>query len=206
MRSQRGAILVLSQRTTMPLSNTENRRFLNRRTIVSEGYQRDDGSLQVEAELIDTRGSESTNPWRGPVKPGEPVHRMSLRITVDSELVIREIEAATDSAPFPACREVAPNLQSLIGLQITRGFKRNARARIGGALGCTHLLAALEVVAATVMQTAAAAVGASRSRESFSPLSGTDPSRPGLIDSCKGYAADGPVVERYWPVHFRPRS
>jgi len=190
----------------MPLSTAENRTFLNRRTIVSEGYQCDNGYLQVEAELIDTRGSESTNPWRGTVEPGDPVHRMSLRITLDPALIIRDIEASTDNAPFPACRDVAPNLKALIGLQITRGFKRNARARIGGPLGCTHLLAALEVIAATAMQTAAAAVGGDRSRKFFAPLSGTDPSRPPLIDSCKGYAADGPVVERYWPVHFRPRS
>lgn len=190
----------------MPLSKAEQRTFLNRRTIVSEGYQREDGCLQIEAELTDVRGSDSTNPWRGTVKSGEPLHRMSVRITVDRELVIRDIEAATDNAPFPACREVPPNLQRLIGLQITRGFKRSARARIGGPLGCTHLLAALEVIAATAMQTAAAAAPGDRSRGFFAPLSGADPSRPALIDSCKGYAADGPVVERYWPAHFRSRS
>jgi hypothetical protein len=190
----------------MPLSKPENRAFLNRRTIVSAGYQREDGCLEVEAELIDVRGSESTNPWRGTVPAGEPVHRMSVRITVDRELVIRDIEAATDSAPFPACREVPPNLKALIGLQITRGFKRSARARIGGPPGCTHLFAALEVIAATAMQTVAAATRGEKRRQLFSPLSGADPSRPGLIDTCKGYAADGPVVERYWPAHFRPRS
>lgn len=189
----------------MSLSQSKERTLLNRRTIVSEGYQRKDGLLEVETELVDIRNAPSTNPWRGTVPAGDPVHRMSLRIAVDADFVIREIEAATDSAPFPACREVPPNLTVLIGLQITRGFKRNARARIGGVRGCTHLLAALEVLAATAMQTAAAAARGTQKRVLFSPLSGTDPSRPGLIDSCKGYAADGPVVARYWPVHFRPR-
>jgi hypothetical protein len=189
----------------MPLSKPENRTFLNRRTIVSEGYQREDGYLEVEAELTDVRGSDTTNPWRGTVSAGQPVHRMSVRMLVDRELVIRDIEAATDNAPFPACREVPPNLKSLIGLKITRGFKRSARARIGGPLGCTHLFAALEVIAATAMQSLAAAARGEQGRQVFSPLSGADPSRPALIDSCKGYAADGPVVERYWPAHFRPQ-
>ena len=190
----------------MPLSEPAKRTFLNRRTIVSEGYRREDGCLEIEAELVDVRGFESTNPWRGAVKPGDPVHQMSIRITLDAALVIREVEAATDNAPFAACREVPPNLQQLIGLQITRGFKRNARARIGGPLGCTHLFAALEVMAATAMQAAAVATRGDRGREFFSPVSGADPSRPGLIDSCKGYAADGPVVQRYWPIHFRTRG
>jgi Protein of unknown function (DUF2889) len=190
----------------MPLPKTGNRTFLNRRTIVSEGYQREDGRLEIEVELIDIRGSESTNPWRGTVHPGNPVHRMSIRVVVDSELVIQETEACTDEAPFPACREAPPNLQRLVGLRITRGFRRAARSRVGGPEGCTHLFAALEVMAATAMQTAAAALRGERGREFFSPVSGTDRSRPGLIDSCKGYAADGPVVQRYWPVHFRPRS
>lgn len=189
----------------MPLPKPKARRPVNRRTIISEGYQREDGLLEIEAELVDVRDCASTNPWRGTVKAGDPVHCMFVRVAMDSDFVIREIGAAMDSAPFPACREAPLNLTALVGLQITRGFKRNARARIGGTLGCTHLLAALDVLAATAMQTAAAAAREQRKREFFAPLSGTDPSRPGLIDSCIGYAADGPVVQRYWPIHFRPR-
>jgi hypothetical protein len=190
----------------MALSAPCKRTVLNRRNVVCEGFEREDGLLEIDAQLIDVRGSESTNPWRGALKPGEPLHNMSVRLVLSSDMVIREVEATTDSAPFPACRDVPPNLQQLVGLRIARGFKRAARARIGVPEGCTHLYALLDVIAATAMQTIAAAVRGDRSREVFAPVPGADPSRPPLIDSCRGYAADGPVVERLWPLHYRPRS
>jgi hypothetical protein len=188
------------------LSEASKRTFINRRNVVCDGYQRDDGLLEIDAQLLDVRGFESINPWRGTVRPGDPIHRMLVRVTFDTDMVIRDVEVVTTNAPFPACQEVPPNFQRLVGLKITRGFVREARARIGGSQGCTHLLAMLDVIAATAMQTLATSVRGEERRNVFPPVPGADPSRPPLIDTCHGYASDGPVVEKLWPLHFRPRS
>jgi hypothetical protein len=188
------------------LSEPSKRTFINRRNIVCEGYQRDDGLLEIDAQLLDVLGFESTNPWRGTVSPGQPIHRMLVRLAFSTDMVIREVEVTTTNAPFPACREVPPVFRRLVGLKISRGFSREARARVGGTEGCTHLLAILDVIAATAMQTLATSIRGEGKRNVFSPVPGADPSRPPLIDSCHGYAADGPVVETLWPLHYRPRS
>jgi hypothetical protein len=28
--------------------------------------------------------------------------------------------------------------------------------------------------------------------------------RPALVDSCRSYAADSPIVAKWWPAHYRP--
>jgi hypothetical protein len=63
------------------LSEASKRTFINRRNVVCDGYQRDDGLLEIDAQLLDVRGFESANPWRGTVRPGDPIHRMLVRVT-----------------------------------------------------------------------------------------------------------------------------
>jgi hypothetical protein len=190
----------------MPLSDAKSRKFLNRRTITCEGYARDEGLLEIEGRLVDVRSAETTNLWRGTLKPGDALHDMSIRLTVDAELMISSVEVVTDSAPFPACRDVPPNLQQLVGLTIARGFKQVVRTRIPVTDGCTHLLALLDTIAATAVQTRASFARARHPTEQPVALSARNAARSELIDSCHGYAADGAVVEKLWPMHFRPRA
>ena len=42
-------------------------------------------------------------------------------------------------------------------------------------------------------------------KEGDAPADGNPESRPYFIDGCKAWAADGPVVERLFPVHFAPK-
>ena len=65
----------------MPLSDAKSRKFLNRRTITCEGYARDEGLLEIEGRLVDVRSAETTNLWRGTLKPGDALHDMSIRLT-----------------------------------------------------------------------------------------------------------------------------
>jgi hypothetical protein len=189
----------------MPLSAPVAREPLTRRTITCEGFARADGLLEIEGHLVDQRSFDQRNEWRA-VKAGDPVHDMWMRLTIDQNLVIRAVESVTDSAPYPSCREVTPNFQRLVGLGITGGFKQEMRNRVGHTAGCTHIVVLLDVLAGVAVQTIAATRFKVGSADAFEVFGAVDRSKPPLIGSCHSYAADGPVVRRLWPEHYRLAS
>ena len=190
----------------MSLSPPSSRTFLQRRSISCEGYLREDGLIDIDAVLEDVRGAETYNEWRGPLAAGQPLHRMELRVTLDDGLTIRAVECATLAAPYPACRDVVPAMQRLVGITIISGFGREVRARIGGTDGCTHLRALLEVVGGAALQVFAASHRHRLGRFSIKDTERLDPNRPSMLDTCRGYAADGPVAARCWPDDPRVRD
>jgi len=189
----------------MPLSAPVAREPLTRRTITCEGFARADGLLEIEGHLVDQRSFDQGNEWRT-VKAGGPIHDMWMRLTIDQNLVIRAVESTTDSAPYPSCREVTPNFQRLVGLGISGGFKQEMRSRVGHTAGCTHIVVLLDVLAGVAVQTIAAIRFKTGSGDALEVFGARDRTKPPLIDSCYSYAADGPVVRRLWPAHYRPPS
>jgi hypothetical protein len=189
----------------MPLSTPPSREFLTRRTISCEGFERPDGLMDIDGHLKDVRGFDMDNDWRK-LPAGQPVHEMWVRLTLDDQLVIRAVECAMDAAPYGICREVVPNLQRLTGVRISGGFKKEMRARVGNTEGCTHIVALLDCMSTVAVQ-ALAATRRNEDRETILGTFTTRPGeRPGLIGSCRSYAADSPVVEKYWPMYYQPRK
>lgn len=189
----------------MPLPAHCPRELLTGRTITCEGYLRDDGLIDVEGRLVDARGYETRNDWRGAVPKGQPVHEMWVRLTIDDQLIVQEAVAATDHAPYPMCREILPNLERLVGLSVTGGFKKQVRARIGGTAGCTHILALIDAISNVAVH----AVAGKRRDLGRDRMLGTYGTRDGkvhpLIGSCHSYAPDSPIVARLWPEFFRAK-
>ena len=190
----------------MPLSPPAPREFLTRRTVTCQGFQRNDGLIDIEGRLVDVRGYDVHNEWRGHLQAGNPAHDMSARLTIDEKLTIVAAESATDASPYPHCREIAPHTQRLVGMKIVGGFKREMRARIGNTQGCTHVVALIEALAGVAIQTVAGTRRHQSSEKRLSTFSTRDPSRPALLDTCHSYAAHSPIVERLWPMHYRPRK
>ena len=190
----------------MPLSEPRPREFLTGRTITCNGYLRDDGLIDIEGHLVDTRGYDTNNEWRGALRKGEPAHEMWVRLTIDDTLVVREASCATDAAPYPTCREITPNVARLVGLAITGGFKKQMRERIGRTEGCTHVVALIEALSAVAVH----ALAGKRRGEGRDAMLGTygtrDPQRHPLVDTCHSYAADSPIVRRLWPESYRPKK
>ena len=58
----------------MTLSAPAPRRPLHNRTIVCEGFQREDRLFDIEARIVDTKAYAYTEPMRGHREPGDPVH------------------------------------------------------------------------------------------------------------------------------------
>ncbi len=194
----------------MPLSdppeNAEPRELLHLRDIRLRGYRRADGLFDIEAELQDTKTYGFGNQDRGWIEPGEPLHHMLARMTVDESMVIVSFEAATERGPFAICPQAAPNFARLAGLRIGRGFLKAANERVGGTVGCTHLRELLQQMATVAFQTLFAKRvkrQEAANAEATAEASAQKPSeRPALLGTCLAYAPDSPVVKRYWPQAY----
>lgn len=178
----------------MPLSEPVAREALHTRRIVLHGYRREDGLFDVEAQLTDTKTYGFSNDDRGRIDAGEPLHGMSMRMTVDEDMLITQFEAATDYSPYGICPQAAPNFARLAGLRIGRGFLRAAAERIGGIHGCTHLRELLQQMATVAYQTLYPVRA-----QSAKPGASMEPA---LLNTCYAYSSSSPVVQRRWPDLF----
>ena len=124
----------------MPLSSPAEREHIHTRTVECNGYRRSDGLWDIEGRLVDVKSYTFHNNERGDVPPGEPVHEMWIRLTVDDDLKIHGVEATTEYSPFSVCKEIAPNFERLVGISIGPGWRKKVRDRVGGVEGCTHIV------------------------------------------------------------------
>ncbi len=194
----------------MPLSPPVGRQHLHTRRVVCQGFFRDDGLWDIEGRITDEKSYDHANEWRGALKPGDFVHDMSIRLTVDARFTIVDVEAVTDKSPYRMCSDIAPDFKKLIGLRIGGGFHRAVRERLGGIHGCTHIVELLGPVATTTFQTVSSGKArelerAHRAKAGASPeaeIAGKPRRKPYVIDTCHAWAADGAVVKRWAPDFY----
>ncbi|WP_292953758.1 MULTISPECIES: DUF2889 domain-containing protein [unclassified Neptuniibacter] len=181
----------------MPLPTPSARSLQHTRRVICEGFKRDDGLWDIEAHLIDTKTFPIDNQDRqeGVISPGEPFHGMSVRITIDMELNIKDAVAVMDYTPFNACKSISDTYKQLIGLQIAKGFTRRTKELFSGHLGCTHLLELLGPLATTAFQ------ATHQEREKLENYWQDGTIKPPMLDTCHTLASHGPVVKELWP-HF----
>lgn len=175
----------------MPLSPPAPRQQVHRRAVECHGYRREDGLWDIEGRLLDSKATTYSNADGRRVAAGEPVHDMWLRLTVDDDMIVQEVEASTDKGPYRVCPAINDRYRHLVGLRIGPGWSSRVNAVVGGTNGCTHLGALLQVIAATAFQTI------------FPVLWREKPEAGGaqalMLDSCHAFAQDGEVVRRFWP-------
>ena len=175
------------------------REKLHQRTIHCEGYQRDDGLWDIEATLTDTKTSAFHNHERGEVVPGEPIHNMTLRVALDLDMTIHEVDVQMPYTPFGLCKTAGDAMQNLVGLQIGGGWMRKARERIARTESCTHVMELLGPISTTAYQTMHWAI---EERENAKP----DRGEPKILDQCKSLARDSAIVKVMWPEFHQPSS
>lgn len=182
----------------MPLSLPAARRGLHHRVIDMQTYAREDGLYDVEARLIDRKPFDYTRPSSPvPVPAGQPLHDLWLRVTVDGEYVVRQIEASSDVTPWEICKEAEQTLSVLVGERIARGWSSIVKERLRGAASCTHLMEMLIPMATTALQ---GIRGLHQERTRTVDAAGV----PHKIDSCYAYGRGRAVVKMLWPQHHRP--
>jgi hypothetical protein len=180
----------------MPLSSSAPRKLMHNRTIECRGYERDDGLWDIEAHLVDTKTYLHTRRQGGTERrPGEPVHDMWLRLTIDLDMKVHDAEAVTDVGPYSHCGHIAPNFKSLIGLTIGPGWRRRTFELLGGTRGCTHLVELLGPLGTTAFQ----ATG--RAREGKHAASSVM-RRPYQLNACHVYQDDSEAVRERWPQFY----
>jgi len=179
----------------MPLPAPAPRKHLHTRTIKCEGYERDDGMFDIEAQIVDTKAHAVDEPVRGHRPAGAPVHDMQLRLTLDRSMTVRAIAVTTNHAPYDICPSVAPGYQGLVGARIGAGWRKALADAVGRTKGCTHISELLMPAATVAFQT----MGSwKQDKEEAAPKE-----RPLFIDGCKAWAADGPVVQKLYPMYYR---
>ncbi len=184
----------------MPLSNPAQRKHIHGRDIVCRGFAREDGLWDIEASLVDSKTYSFDNVGRGAVNSGEPIHAMTIRLTVDDALVVRAVEAAIDASPFGICTDVAPRLGALKGLCIAPGWRKAVRKNFAGTKGCTHLT---EMLLGPLATTAFQTIVPLREKKLAAKA---DYKQSALLNSCHAFAETGPVIERQWPQFFKGKS
>jgi len=191
----------------MTLTPPQKRDHIHTRQVECRGYRRTDGLWDIEGHITDVKTTGFDNEYRGRIEPGTPIHDMWMRLTLDDELTIRDIEVTTDASPFAVCVGVLPNYQKLIGLSIRPGFTQKSRALLGGAKGCTHLTELLGPVATTAFQTIFPVLA--RERDDMAAVGGNSQSdesgkkrRPVLLNTCHAFASNRPVVKQRWPDFY----
>jgi hypothetical protein len=201
----------------MPLSQPAERERLHTRSIEINGYHRADGLYDIEAHLTDSKSFGQTNYDRGYIEPGEPVHDMWLRLTLDEQMHIKAVEAVSDKTPYVLCPTAAPNFTRLVGMRIKAGFLREANQVVGGTVGCTHLRELLQQMATTAFQT----INPAKARREMQGEGASD--APGsdaldkritekwgggnkILNTCLAYDETGPLVKRRWPHLYTGRD
>lgn len=176
----------------MSLSKPDaGRQPIHTRAVECSSFSRDDGLWDIEGHLTDVKAYAFSNKFRGQIKAGEPLHDMWIRLTVDSEFVIRAVEAVIDAGPFEICPAITPAFNLLEGTKIGPGWNRQVRERVGGVRGCTHLVDLLRPLATVAFHTVRWSASSRGKQEPVKP-------RP-PVNTCHAWASDGEVIREEFP-------
>ncbi|MFO1233490.1 DUF2889 family protein [Acidovorax temperans] len=176
----------------MPLSAPVPRKTSHIRRVTYQGYEREDGLWDMEAELHDSKAHDMPSfRHQGVRLAGDPIHHMWLRVTIDRKLVVHAIEAAMDAHPLQDCPQARPALQGMVGACMARGWRQAIAQHMGGVASCTHLRELLFNMATAAFQTLPAAFG------------GGDPDTPPRhLGQCTGWDFEGNGVKEYFPQFY----
>ena len=174
----------------MPLTPPVERERLHLRRVTYEGFRRADGLFDIEGRLLDTKDHRYPLAT-GDRTPDQPVHQMWVRVTVDREFNVVDLEASTDDMPYPGhCNTIGPAYRALVGANLLRGFRKAIAEHLGGVRGCTHISELLGALPTAAVQTFA---GLKRETEDWGER------KPFQLDACHALATDGEAVRLYYP-------
>lgn len=177
------------------------RQPVHTRTLRFEGFLREDELWDLDCELCDTKAEAVTLSERGLLPPGEPVHLLRVRLTLDDAFTIRAVQTAASKVPFGECHSAADApMQKLVGLTMGRGWRKALEGAIGGTAGCTHLRELVFNAATAAFQMIPFYREVHGGDQTPAAASGQPPFYMG---KCMSWRFDGPVVQRLAPQFHR---
>ena len=180
--------------TAMPLSEpASGRSRVHTRRIEVQGFLRDDGLLDLDARITDLKDADYPI-TSGVRRAGDPIHDLSVRVTVDAAFIIVDVEAVSDWVPYPGgCDTIGPAYRQLIGLSLVRGFRRTVSEMFADVRGCSHLTELLLSLPTAAIQTFA----------TFRRDNDDDGGKPFQLDRCHALETTSDTVMRYYPRWYR---
>lgn len=181
------------------MSNENERRLVHTRQITCRAFRTGEGLFEIEAELSDEKGQQVDFRSRAPVPPGQFMHRMGVTLTIDDDYTIRDVRAATLTAPWAMCGGTDAAYRKLIGLRIGPGFSQKMKELLGGVQGCTHLSELVAQAANTYMQASWPDRIARQMAVSEDPRGWPDKSTLGFVNHCHAWRQDGETLVQEYP-------
>ncbi|SFI08391.1 Protein of unknown function [Collimonas sp. OK307] len=183
----------------MSLTTSISRRALKHtRAIHIEAFVRDDDLWEIDAHVTDTKPFDLSLP-SGNLLAGQPLHSLWLRLTLDRQFVIVDVEANSEAVPYSGyCNTIAPDYKKLIGLSLVKGFRHTLRENIGGTLGCTHLTELAQILPTAALQAFGHEIDPDRNRDRQGDPA-AEQKKPAQLDRCHALRSDGAVVAKYYP-------
>ena len=176
------------------LSPPAPREEVHNRRISCNGFVREDGLYDIEAEITDNKTYTFPTSFRGDVTPDMYVHHMKVRVTINPELEIVAAEAVTVAGPYAICPTANDVFDSLVGLTIGPGWRRRVTAAIGGRHGCTHITELMGPIGTIAFHTRYGEEARKRRARLGSDGRETSAQQQGgasvLANSCVAYATD----------------
>ncbi len=181
----------------MPLSPAKPRKHLHTRKVTYRGYLREDGLWDIEAEITDEKAYVMHMSDRGLMPPGDFIHGMGIRATVDDSMTIVAIESSMDYTPYGECQQGNAPMQAMVGAKMGPGWRQSIERALGNSRGCTHLREMLFNMATAAYQTIPGYQAKMR-KDAGLPSSDSD-KPPYHLGKCIGWDFDGPLVARKYP-------
>lgn len=181
----------------MPLSPpVSGRRHVHTRRIEVQGFLRDDGLYDLDARLTDTKAMDYPIA-SGLRRAGDPVHDLLLRVTIDPEFNVVDVEAVSDWVPYPGgCDTIGPAYRQLIGLNLVRGFRRTVGEMFADVRGCSHITELLLSLPTVAIQTFA----------TFRKENEDTGEKPFQLDRCHALETTSATVMRYYKPWYRGKD
>ena len=177
------------------LSKPSKRDLKHNRTINGKGYKREDGLWDIEVFLIDSKTYSFENIHRGYISAGEHLHDMAVRLTLDDEKKIIDIEAVINASPYNICPEAVKNCQQLKGEYLVAGFNRKVIKTMGGVKGCPHITDLLAHAGTIAYQTLWKEKAGDKAKTITLEIAKSIEKK--FANSCYAYNKDGEVYNQY---------
>jgi hypothetical protein len=186
--------------STIPAKNRVQRELKHTRDLRVEVYKRADSLWDVEARLTDRKASDFYL-VSGPRSANEPVHDMTVCLTINEQFDVLHASAESHSVPYPGyCEVITPMYEQLVGLNLLKNFNREVRLRFGRTQGCTHITELTAVMPTAAVQAFAGEVRRPSSSAKSVP---TVESPPFYIDGCHALSRSSRAVKDFYPQWFR---
>ena len=170
------------------------RQLIHTRQIATQVYLREDGLWDLEATLLDTKGKDFHLSSEIRAK-GEAIHDMTLCITIDDKFNILAAKTSAKAVPYNQhCKEIEPDYQKLVGLNLVKGFKAALKELFAGVAGCSHMTELCSILPTVAIQGFAGEVNMMIDR-------GNGP-MPFQLNGCHALRTDGEAVKKYHQVWY----